>query len=132
PLALSQQRACCSGSVDHVTGLLGFPGFGQAAERLGIGKDLGGLPHRQILLDRDQDRLLQAAALGLGDLLELSFNLGRQAKSHGHTIMVSLRCGLVSEWFQLTWSRYDALSPSRGRLTHRASQSESASATRRS
>jgi hypothetical protein len=30
--------------------------------------------------------------LNLGDLLELVFDLGRQAKCHGHTIMVSQRC----------------------------------------
>jgi hypothetical protein len=43
---------------------------------------------------RHEHRLLHAAVLDLGDLLELVLDLGRQTKSHSHTILVPERCRL--------------------------------------
>ena len=71
PLALSEQRTRGFGSVDHVASLLGLAGFCQAPERGRVGKNLGGLAHRQVLLDRDKNRLLHATMLDFSYLLEL-------------------------------------------------------------
>jgi len=63
------------------------------------------LPHRQVLFDRDQDRLLHAAVLNLGDLLELGLRSRAASEVSCHTIMVSQRCRAGAGWLRWRFQR---------------------------
>src|SRR5689334_10915444 len=63
----------------------------------GFGDDLRRLPRRQVLLDRQQHRLLHAAVLALSRLLELIFEFGRKPESHRHGTMIPKRFRFIPQ-----------------------------------
>src|SRR6185437_647024 len=96
-LALSQQRAGRLDAIHDVARLLGLHSLGQTPQCGGVGEDLRRLPRRQVLLDRQQHRLLHAPVLALSRLLELIFEFGRKPESHRHGTMIPKRFRFIPQ-----------------------------------